>query len=187
MHVASFIEPADLGLIPSLIVVIANVTRLLHIFDTVNQEQQGEPSILDRLGLVFDDEPKLVDLIDDTAHCRSGKPGVIFRPVARGVHVVPEGRRTLPRLVPRNERLRQSMGKCNPSLLLPGCAQRFERRNANVTAIGDGICVSKRARRFELLTSSLGSWHSTTELRPQVSVAFFGQSLVRGHDFSSNN
>ena len=27
---------------------------------------------------------------------------------------------------------------------------------------------SERATRFELVTSSLGSWHSTTELRPQV-------------------
>jgi hypothetical protein len=31
--------------------------------------------------------------------------------------------------------------------------------------------VAKRARRFELLTSSLGSWHSTTELRPQLVAA----------------
>ena len=37
---------------------------------------------------------------------------------------------------------------------------------------GNGIqrpaAQSERARRFELLTSSLGSWHSTTELRPQI-------------------
>src|SRR5690348_9138556 len=30
--------------------------------------------------------------------------------------------------------------------------------------------ASERARGFEPLTSSLGSWHSTTELRPQVVV-----------------
>jgi hypothetical protein len=38
---------------------------------------------------------------------------------------------------------------------------------------------AERATRFELVTSSLGSWHSTTELRPQVlMIKGFTSSLL---------
>ena len=40
-------------------------------------------------------------------------------------------------------------------------------RLSGIGIIGGDLSLKERARRFELLTSSLGSWHSTTELRPQ--------------------
>src|SRR4051812_26517735 len=44
------------------------------------------------------------------------------------------------------------------------------RRQVSVTAFGEGTCDSERASGFEPLTSSLGSCHSTTELRPQAII-----------------
>jgi hypothetical protein len=63
----------------------------VHIFDTVNQEPQGKPPILDRLAFVLDDESELVDLVDHAAHLRivAGELGVVLGLVEGDIDIVP--------------------------------------------------------------------------------------------------
>ena len=67
MHVRPAIEEPNLGVVATTIVVVADVHRHVHVLDAVNEEPQGEPTILDRLGLVLEGRPELVDLVDDAA------------------------------------------------------------------------------------------------------------------------
>jgi hypothetical protein len=61
------VEESNPGLIPAFIVVVATVYRHVHVFQTMNQDPQGESPILDRL----DDQSKLVDLVDHAADSRT--------------------------------------------------------------------------------------------------------------------
>jgi hypothetical protein len=56
-----------LGIVPPSVVIVADMTWLMQVLDAVEQEPQREPSLLDRLGLVADHLPELVDLVHDTA------------------------------------------------------------------------------------------------------------------------
>jgi hypothetical protein len=91
VHVHSAIEGSNLGVVSAAIVVIANVHRHMHVLDAVDEESQGEPPVLSRLGRVFQDGPELVDLVDNATVLRVNcRPlGVIARFVERDVHVVP--------------------------------------------------------------------------------------------------
>jgi hypothetical protein len=62
VHVRAFVEESDLGLVAALVVVVADVAGSVQILDAVDQEPQSEPPILDRLALVPERQPELVDL-----------------------------------------------------------------------------------------------------------------------------
>ena len=47
-------------------------------------------------------------------------------------------------------------------------ASSLEGKGKQIVEIHEKVLCQKRAMGFEPTTSSLGSWHSTTELRPQV-------------------
>jgi hypothetical protein len=51
-------------LVAAFVVVVADVAGLMKVLDAVEQEPQGEPTLLDRLALIADDLGKLVDLVD---------------------------------------------------------------------------------------------------------------------------
>jgi hypothetical protein len=92
VHVATTIKTSDLRLISALVMVVADVTRLVHVFDAVDQKPQCETAILDRLGLVLDDEPELVDLVDYAAVLR-----IVRRPLSIVVGLVQEDVDVVPR------------------------------------------------------------------------------------------
>jgi hypothetical protein len=47
VHVGPSIEEPDLGAIPSLVAVVADMTWLVHILKAMDEEPQGEPAVLD--------------------------------------------------------------------------------------------------------------------------------------------
>jgi len=65
MHVGAAVEPPNLRQIPTLVVIIADVTGLMKILDTMEQEPRREPTLLDRLGFVADHLAEFVDLVHD--------------------------------------------------------------------------------------------------------------------------
>ncbi len=94
MHVRAAIEPANLGLVPTFVVIVAHVAGLVQVLDAVEQEPQREPTLLDRLALIFHDEPKLVDLVHH-ATLRGNvatELGVVLGLIQRNIDVMPRGR-----------------------------------------------------------------------------------------------
>jgi hypothetical protein len=67
MHIRATVEPTDLRLVSALIVVVADMARLVKIVDAVEQEATREPTLLDGLALVLHDLAELVDLVHDAA------------------------------------------------------------------------------------------------------------------------
>jgi hypothetical protein len=67
VHVRSAIKPANLRSVTALVLVVADVTGLVHILEAMDEEPTSKTSVFDRLGLVPDDEPELVDLVDHAA------------------------------------------------------------------------------------------------------------------------
>jgi hypothetical protein len=70
VQVRTTIEAPHLGIVPISVVVVADMTWLMHILDEMDQEPQGEPPILDRLALVLQRRPEPVDLVDHAAVLR---------------------------------------------------------------------------------------------------------------------
>ena len=95
------VEEPNLSPIPSLVAVVADMTRLVHVLDAMDEEPQGEPAILDGLALVFKGHPELVDLVDHAALGRdvAGELGVVAGLVERDVDVMPGGRLRQPAAV----------------------------------------------------------------------------------------
>ena len=67
MHVGPTVEEPYLGPVSSLVAVVADVHRHVHILDAMNQEPQGETAILDGLARVLQRQLELVDLVDDAS------------------------------------------------------------------------------------------------------------------------
>jgi hypothetical protein len=67
MHVRAAFEPANLGIISSTVVIVADMAGLMKILDAVDQKAKGEPPFLDRLALVPNDFAKFVDPVYDAA------------------------------------------------------------------------------------------------------------------------
>jgi hypothetical protein len=80
MHTRSFFVPPYLSVVAAFVVVVAHVTRLVHVLKTMDYEPQGEPPILDRLRLVADNFSEFVDLGNDSAVLRvvCRELGIIF-------------------------------------------------------------------------------------------------------------
>ena len=53
MHVGPAVEEPDLGPVPSLVAVVADVHRHVEILDAMDEEPQGESAILDGLARVL--------------------------------------------------------------------------------------------------------------------------------------
>jgi hypothetical protein len=65
VHVGAAIEGPNLSAVAATVVIVPHVHRHVHVLDGVNEEPQGEPTILDGLGFVLQSCPELVDLVDD--------------------------------------------------------------------------------------------------------------------------
>jgi hypothetical protein len=93
MHTRSFFVPPYLSVVAAFVVVVAHVTRLVHVLKTMDYEPQGEPPILDRLRLVADNFSEFIDLVHDTALGRhvALELRVVTGLIKRNVHIVSGG------------------------------------------------------------------------------------------------
>jgi len=94
MHIGAAVEPANLGLVPAFVVIVADVARLVEILDAMEQEAERKPTFFDRLALILHDQPKLVDFVDD-ATLRGNVAtalGVVLGLIQWNIDVMPRGR-----------------------------------------------------------------------------------------------
>ncbi len=94
VKVATAGEPADLEVVPALVVVLADVQGHVEILDQVDEEPQGLTPLLDRAGSILEHHLQLPDLRDGEAlpGLVPGEPVVVSGLIERDIDLMP-GRR----------------------------------------------------------------------------------------------
>ena len=79
VHVGAAIKEANLSLVATLVMVVANVAGLMHVFGAMDEEPQHESTILDGLAPVVHYQSELVNLVDHATLRRdvASEPGIV--------------------------------------------------------------------------------------------------------------